>query len=237
MIGNSEMPIQRLTEAEREAALARLPEWRLRDDGLAISRTFMFADFSQAFAFMTRVAMIAETRDHHPEWFNVYNSVEIALTTHDAGGLSRRDTDMAAAIDAKEFARILTLNVMAQQQLLAAFDPMLRVSSDARLIGVTSLVGAHPRPYWAGYGASKAAFENLLLTYGEEVARISRVRVAIVDPGATRTRMRAKAYPGEDAATLPMPKEIVGKLIDMIEPGFTQNRALYDVGSGEVTPA
>jgi 4a-hydroxytetrahydrobiopterin dehydratase len=71
----------------------------LRDDKLAIVRRYKFADFSQAFAFMTRVALIAEKRDHHPEWANVYNWVEITLTTHDAGGLSQRDIDMAGAID------------------------------------------------------------------------------------------------------------------------------------------
>jgi 4a-hydroxytetrahydrobiopterin dehydratase len=94
------MPIPQLTEAERSAALSSLPEWSLRDDKLAIVRKFKFADFSQAFAFMTRVALIAEKRDHHPEWSNVYNWVEITLTTHDAGGLSQRDIDMATAIDA-----------------------------------------------------------------------------------------------------------------------------------------
>ena len=93
------MPIPQLTDAERDAALAGLPEWHLRDDKLAIVRRFKFADFSQAFAFMTRVALLAEKRDHHPEWSNVYNWVEITLTTHDAGGVSARDVDMAGAID------------------------------------------------------------------------------------------------------------------------------------------
>ena len=94
------MPVPQLTENEREWALAGLPEWTLRDDKLAIVRRYKFADFSEAFAFMTRVALIAEKRDHHPEWANVYNWVEITLTTHDAGGLSQRDVDMAGAIDA-----------------------------------------------------------------------------------------------------------------------------------------
>ena len=94
------MPIPQLTEAERAHALAGLPEWRLREDKLAIVRGFRFADFSQAFAFMTRVALIAEKADHHPEWSNVYNRVEITLTTHDAGGLSQRDVAMAGTIDA-----------------------------------------------------------------------------------------------------------------------------------------
>jgi 4a-hydroxytetrahydrobiopterin dehydratase len=94
------MPIPQLTEAERSAALADLSDWTLRGDGLAIERSFKFADFSEAFAFMTRVALLAEKADHHPEWSNVWNRVEITLTTHDAGGLSRRDVDLASAIDA-----------------------------------------------------------------------------------------------------------------------------------------
>lgn len=94
------MAIPCLTEAERDAALVELPEWRLRPDGLAIERTFRFPDFNEAFGFMTRVAMLAERQDHHPEWFNVYSRVEITLTTHDAGGLSQRDVRMAKAIDA-----------------------------------------------------------------------------------------------------------------------------------------
>ena len=94
------MAIARLTDAEREAALASLPEWSLREDGLAIIRTLRFDDFAAAFAFMTRVAIQAEKADHHPEWFNVYNRVEITLTTHDAGGLSARDLALARFIDA-----------------------------------------------------------------------------------------------------------------------------------------
>jgi 4a-hydroxytetrahydrobiopterin dehydratase len=76
-----------------------LPSWAVRDDASAIYRSFKFADFSEAFAFMTRVALLAEKLDHHPEWSNVYNRVEITLTTHDADGLSRRDVEMASAID------------------------------------------------------------------------------------------------------------------------------------------
>ena len=94
------MPIPQLSEAERDAALQGLPGWSLRGDGLAIERTFRFKDFSEAFAFMTRVALLAERADHHPEWSNVYNRVEITLTTHDAGGLSQRDMAMAQAIGA-----------------------------------------------------------------------------------------------------------------------------------------
>ena len=94
------MPLPRLTDAERDAALARLPLWSLRDDGLAILRKLTFADFGEAFGFMTRVAIAAAKADHHPEWFNVYTRIEITLTTHDAGGLSKRDVALAGAIDA-----------------------------------------------------------------------------------------------------------------------------------------
>ena len=94
------MPISRLTESERDAALTGLPDWTLRDDGQAIVRKLTFGDFGEAFGFMTRVAIAADKADHHPEWCNVYNRVEITLTTHDAGGLSKRDIALAEAIDA-----------------------------------------------------------------------------------------------------------------------------------------
>jgi 4a-hydroxytetrahydrobiopterin dehydratase len=92
--------IAELTDTARAAALAELIGWAEAREGKAIARTFTFADFSEAFAFMARVALLAEAQDHHPEWFNVYNRVEITLTTHDAGGLSQRDVTMAKAIGA-----------------------------------------------------------------------------------------------------------------------------------------
>lgn len=91
--------VAELTVAEREAALAALPGWTLRADGKAISRSFRFRDFAGAWAFMEKVAGLAEAQDHHPEWSNVYNRVEITLTTHDAGGLSARDVRLARGID------------------------------------------------------------------------------------------------------------------------------------------
>lgn len=93
------MAITRLTDTERDNLLADLPEWTLRADGLAIERTFRFADFSAAWGFMNRVALYAEKADHHPEWFNVYNRVEVTLTTHDTDGLSARDDAMARTIE------------------------------------------------------------------------------------------------------------------------------------------
>lgn len=94
------MAVTPLTETERDALLAECPQWTLRADGLAIERAFKFGDFNQAFGFMTRVALYADKADHHPEWSNVYNRVNITLTTHDAGGLSARDAEMARWIDA-----------------------------------------------------------------------------------------------------------------------------------------
>jgi 4a-hydroxytetrahydrobiopterin dehydratase len=97
------MSVPELTPDEAAALLAAHPEWTLAREGKAIARTFRFKDFSEAWGFMSRVALLAETQDHHPEWFNVYNRVEVTLTTHDAGesgGLSARDAKLAAAIDA-----------------------------------------------------------------------------------------------------------------------------------------
>ena len=92
------MAIAELTDEERKAALADLPEWTLAEDAKSITRKLKFDDFNEAFGFMTRVALLADKMDHHPEWFNVYNKVEITLTTHDAGGLSTRDVEMAKKV-------------------------------------------------------------------------------------------------------------------------------------------
>lgn len=89
-----------LDEKKRAELLTKLNGWTESDDGKAIRRTFTFADFSAAFAFMTRVALLAETADHHPDWSNSYNMVDISLTSHDAGGLTKRDAKLARAIDA-----------------------------------------------------------------------------------------------------------------------------------------
>ncbi|MCB2060647.1 MAG: 4a-hydroxytetrahydrobiopterin dehydratase [Novosphingobium sp.] len=93
------MSIAKLTDAECETALADLPDWILREDGLAISRELKFADFNQAFGFMTRIALHADKVDHHPEWSNVYNRVEVVLTTHDVNGLSALDAKLARKLD------------------------------------------------------------------------------------------------------------------------------------------
>lgn len=92
--------VEKLTEAARAALSGTLPHWRMVTGRDAIARNFVFADFSAAWGFMSRVALLAEKHDHHPEWSNVWNKVAIVLSTHDAGGLSARDVALATAIDA-----------------------------------------------------------------------------------------------------------------------------------------
>ena len=91
--------VEKLNTAERATLSATLPEWKLVEGRDAITRAFRFKDFSEAWGFMARVALLAETQNHHPEWFNVWNRVEITLSTHDASGLSARDVRLAQAID------------------------------------------------------------------------------------------------------------------------------------------
>ena len=112
------------------------------------------------------------------------------------------------SINPKEFSRLITLNLFAPQALIAAFDPLLRRSDAGRLVAITSSVGRTPRAYWGAYGASKAALETLALSYAEEVARLTPIRVAIVNPGATATVMRTRAFPGEDPSTIKQPREV-----------------------------
>ena len=123
-------------------------------------------------------------------------------------------------LDAAEFARLFTLNVSAQQAMIAAFDPLLRKSANARLLGVTSSVAARPRAYWGAYGASKAAFESLLDSYALENANTGRIKVGIIDPGATRTKMRATAYPGEDPTKLKDPAVVGERIATLAAEGF-----------------
>ena len=133
------------------------------------------------------------------------------------------------AIDGAELTRLFTLNVIAQQVLIASFDALLRKSEAGRLIALTSSVGAQPRAFWGAYGASKAALENLVQSYGEEVKNLSPVRTAIVDPGRTRTKMRAAAYPGEDPATVKEPSVVANAIIGLLQFEFeTGHRLLVD---------
>jgi len=123
-------------------------------------------------------------------------------------------------MDAKEFNKLLTLNLLASQALLANFDPLLKRSTAGRVIAVTSSVGRNPRAFWGAYGASKAALETLVGAYGEEVKNLSPIRVAIVDPGATATAMRAQAFPGEDPATLKSPTVVADRITALVGEDF-----------------
>ena len=134
------------------------------------------------------------------------------------------------AIDGAEFARLFTLNVTAQQVLIASFDALLRKSDAGRLVALTSSVGAAPRAFWGAYGASKAALETLVASYGEEVKNLSAVRTAIVDPGRTRTQMRAKAYPGEDPATVKEPSVVADAIVAMLTTEFETGHRLVVEG-------
>ena len=124
------------------------------------------------------------------------------------------------AIDPKEFAQVLTLNVSAQVAMIQAFDAMLRKAPAAKVIGVTSSVGRNPRAYWGAYGASKAAFETLIGAYGDETSEISGIRTVILDPGATRTKMRARAYPGEAPESVKPPEVVAERIAALAIAGF-----------------
>jgi NAD(P)-dependent dehydrogenase (short-subunit alcohol dehydrogenase family) len=127
-------------------------------------------------------------------------------------------------IDPKEYSRLLSLNVLANQALIAAFDPLLRRAERADIVALTSSVGGEPRAFWGAYGSSKAALESLLGAYADETAYLERIRVHIVDPGATRTRMRANAFPGEEPESV-KPPQVVGEAI--------VERLLADAPTGE----
>jgi NAD(P)-dependent dehydrogenase (short-subunit alcohol dehydrogenase family) len=127
-------------------------------------------------------------------------------------------------IDAKEYSRLLSLNVLAPQALIAAFDGLLRKSEKADVVALTSSVGAEPRAFWGAYGSSKAALEALLGAYADETAFTNKLRVHIVDPGATRTRMRALAFPGEEPETVKAPEVVAAAIL---------KRLLTDAPTGE----
>ena len=133
-------------------------------------------------------------------------------------------------VDAKQLGQALTVNVLATQALLAAFDPLLKRAGHARVIGLTSSVGTAPRAFWSAYAASKAAFETLLDCYALEVEKLGDTRVAIVDPGATRTAMRAKAYPGEDPSTVKEPSVVADAIVQMLQTEFATGHRLVVAG-------
>lgn len=127
-------------------------------------------------------------------------------------------------IDAKEYSKLLTTNLLANQALIAAFNPLLRRAERADIVAVTSSVGREPRAFWGAYGSSKAALETLVLAYADETEHAGKIRVHIVDPGATRTRMRQLAFPGEEPDSVKPPEVAANAIL---------KRLLADAKTGE----
>lgn len=127
-------------------------------------------------------------------------------------------------IDPKEYSRILSLNLLANQAMIAAFDPLLKKAEKADVVALTSSVGGAPRAFWGAYGSSKAALETLLGAYADETAYTGRIRIHIVDPGATRTRMRALAFPGEEPQSVKPPEVVASAILE---------RLTHDVTTGK----
>ena len=119
-------------------------------------------------------------------------------------------------IDPKEYSRLLSINLLANQALIAAFDPLLKAADKADVVALTSSVGAQPRAFWGAYGSSKAALEALLGAYADETEYTGRIRVHIVDPGATRTRMRANAFPGEEPESVKPPEVVASAILERV---------------------
>ena len=124
--------------------------------------------------------------------------------------------------DPETWDQVMAVNVTANWRLIRGFDPLLRASDAGRAIFVTSAVTRAPHAYWGAYAASKAALEVMVLTYAAEVAK-TRVRVNLIDPGATRTAMRARAYPGEDPMTLKTPESLAGLFVELADAASTRH--------------
>ncbi len=120
-------------------------------------------------------------------------------------------------IDPKEYSRLLSINLLANQALIAAFDPLLKRAKKADIVALTSSVGMEPRAFWGAYGSSKAALEFLLGAYADETEYSGRIRVHIVDPGATRTRMRALAFPGEEPESVKPPSVVAAAILERLK--------------------
>jgi NAD(P)-dependent dehydrogenase (short-subunit alcohol dehydrogenase family) len=119
-------------------------------------------------------------------------------------------------IDAKEYSRLLSLNLLANQALIAAFDALLKNAERADIVALTSSVGSEPRAFWGAYGSSKAALETLIRAYSDEIEYLGRMKVHIVDPGATRTRMRALAFPGEEPESVKPPEVVARSIVERL---------------------
>ncbi len=130
-------------------------------------------------------------------------------------------------LEPKIFDELLAVNVTANWRLIRSLDPLLRASQAGRVLVMSSSVARKPRPFWGGYAMSKAAVENLALTYAAECASTA-VRVNVLNPGGTATAMRAKAMPGEDPSTIPQPEDIAPLVAQMLSPEWTENGAVVN---------
>ena len=131
-------------------------------------------------------------------------------------------------LDPKELERVFKLNVLANQAVIAAFDPLLRRADKAEVVGITSSVGEEPRAFWGGYGSSKAAFDTLLGAYADETAYAGKLRVQIIDPGSTRTRMRQLAFPGEEPQSVKPPEAVAAAIVERLQ-GDAETGSRYRV--------
>jgi NAD(P)-dependent dehydrogenase (short-subunit alcohol dehydrogenase family) len=138
-----------------------------------------------------------------------------------------------AHIDPKEWDEVIAINLTANWRLIRSLDPLLRQSEAGRAIFVTSGVARHPKAYWSAYAVSKAALEAMVRIYAAELA-MTKARANLINPGATRTAMRAKAMPGEDPHTLPPPDALVDAFLKLASADFTENGALYDAPSESI---
>ena len=133
-------------------------------------------------------------------------------------------------IDPKPWENVLAVNVTANWRLIRSMDPLLRRSDAGRAVFITSGAATNVRAFWGPYSVSKAALDALVRTYAEET-RTTPVRVNLFNPGATRTKMRAQAMPGEDPMTLPTPEEIAAHIVKLVDPALSETGMLYDAKS------
>ncbi len=136
-------------------------------------------------------------------------------------------------VTAEAWDEVIAINLTANWRLIRTLDPLLRISDAGRAIFVSSGAAVRPRAYWGPYAVSKAGLEALVRTYADEVAN-TPMRVNLVNPGPTRTKMRAQAFPGEDPATVQAPGDITPTFVRLAEPSCTDNGRLFDLRSGEV---
>ncbi len=134
------------------------------------------------------------------------------------------DLTPAPHVNPDVFENVMAVNMTANYRLIRSFDPLLRASPSGRAVFLTSSVGRNPRAFWNAYGASKAALETFVLSYAQE-SSVTNLKVNILDPGGTRTAMRAKAMPGEDAQTLPDPADLAPLITEMLSPQYDETGA------------